>query len=167
MPYAKTESGQQAFKARSAAFSARQRSAFILFDGVKTDAQVLAATGGLGITQQDIDYLVEQGFLAATAATATATGAAVVNEPPLVTSATDQPTVVDSPSISTRTPQERYRDAMPLATKVTAGLGLRGFRLNLAVEAASGYDDLLALLPKIQAAAGEKACIALERALKS
>ena len=56
---------------------------------------------------------------------------------------------------------------MPLATKVTAGLGLRGFRLNLAVEAASGYDDLLALLPKIQAAAGEKACIALERALKS
>lgn len=168
MPYAKTESGQQAFKARSAEFSARQRSAFILFDGVKTDAQVLAATGGLGITQQDIDYLVEQGFLAATAATAiaTANGAAVVPGPPLMTSAADPPSVVDSPSISTRTAQERYRDAMPLATKVTAGLGLRGFRLNLAVEAASGYDDLLALLPKIQAAAGEKACIALERALK-
>jgi hypothetical protein len=165
MPYAKTESGQQAFKARSAAFSARQRSAFILFDGVKTDAQVLAATGGLGITQQDIDYLVEQGFLAATASF-TATGAAVAPETPLVTNAADTSSVMDSPSISTRTPQERYRDAMPLATKVTAGLGLRGFRLNLAVEAASGYDDLLALLPKIQAAAGEKACIALERALK-
>ena len=158
MPYAKTEIGQQAFKARSSAFSARQRSAFILFDGVKTDALVLAATGGLGITQQDIDYLVEQGFLAATAAS--------VPEPHLVTSAADTSSVVDLPEISTRSPQERYRDAMPLATKVTAGLGLRGFRLNLAVEAASGYEDLLALLPKIQAAAGEKTCIALERALK-
>jgi len=162
MPYAKTESGQQAFKARSAAFSARQRSAFILFDGVKTDAQVLATTGGLGITQQDIDYLVEQGFLAASAATA----AVVVPESPLVTSTADTSSAVDSSSMSTRTPQERYRDAMPLATKVTAGLGLRGFRLNLAVEAASGYEDLLALLPKIQAAAGEKTCTALERALK-
>lgn len=158
MPHAKTESGQQAFKARSSAFSARQRSAFILFDGVKTDGQVLAATGGLGITQQDIDYLVEQGFLASTAAS--------VPEPPLVTRASDEPSAMDSSAISARTPQERYRDAMPLATQVTAGLGLRGFRLNLAVEAASGYEDLLALLPKIQAAAGEKACIALERALK-
>ncbi len=55
---------------------------------------------------------------------------------------------------------------MPFATNVTASLGLRGFRLNLAVEAASDHDALLALLPKIQALGGEKACIELERALK-
>ncbi|TXT34123.1 MAG: hypothetical protein FD135_5349, partial [Comamonadaceae bacterium] len=65
-----------------------------------------------------------------------------------------------------RTPQERYSLAMPLATKVTASLGLRGFRLNLSVESAAGLDDLLALFPKIQAAAGQQACAELERALK-
>ena len=52
-----------------------------------------------------------------------------------------------------------------MATQLTASLGLRGFRLNLAVEAASGYDDLLALLPKIQAAVGNEKCAGLERAL--
>ena len=67
---------------------------------------------------------------------------------------------------SNRTPQERYSDAKPIATKLTAGLGLRGFMLNLSVESAAGFDDLLALLPKIQDAVGTKACRELERALK-
>ncbi|GEM_PF-290880 len=138
MRYLKTEAGQQAFKARSALLSARQRSAFILFDGVKSNSQVLAATAALGITQGNIDYLVQQGFLATAA-----------------DSAADPPAL----PVSTRSPQERYSAAMPIATKVTASLGLRGFRLNLAVEAASGYDDLLALLPRIQdAAGGQRLC---------
>lgn len=63
MRYVKTEAGQQAFKARSVLFSARQRSAFILFDGIKSIEQVLAAAAGLGITQDDIEHLVQQGFL--------------------------------------------------------------------------------------------------------
>lgn len=154
MKYTKTEAGQQAFKARSALFSSRQRSAFILFDGVKTEAQVLAMTAGLGITQDDIDHLLQQGFLAS------------LPEPvsdPLATSVTDTPAPA---SPSTRSPQERYMAAMPIATRLTAGLGLRGFRLNLAVEAADGVDGLLALLPKIQAAVGVESCVALERALK-
>jgi hypothetical protein len=61
---------------------------------------------------------------------------------------------------------ERYLAAKPIATELTASLGLRGFRLNLAVEAASGYDELLALLPKIQGAVGPNACQRLEDALK-
>jgi hypothetical protein len=61
--------------------------------------------------------------------------------------------------------QDRYKEAKPLATKLTAGLGLRGFRLNLAVEAAGGFDELLALLPKIKDAVGSKACVELERVL--
>ena len=58
-----------------------------------------------------------------------------------------------------------YQQAYPVATRITAQLGLRGFRLNLAVEAASGYDDLVALLPKIAIAAGDKAAAELRRAL--
>lgn len=161
MRYSKTEAGQQAFKVRSPLLSARQRSAFILFDGGKSNDQVLAATAGLGITRDDIDHLVQQGFLVAVApaaadsntASARATETGVVEPPAL-------------PVVSARSPQERYSAAMPIATKLTASLGLRGFRLNLAVEAASGFDGLLALLPKIQDAVGAKSCVALEQALK-
>jgi hypothetical protein len=145
MRYSKTEAGQQAFKARSPLISAHQRSAFILFDGVKSSEQVIGATGGLGITQEDIDHLVQLGFLVAAPEAVAAVAQAV--------------------PVSSRSAQERYSAAMPLATRVTASLGLRGFRLNLAVEAASGFDELLLLLPKIQAAAGVAACVELERAL--
>jgi hypothetical protein len=155
MKYSKTEVGQQAFKARSNLFSARQRSAFILFDGVKLSAQVLTATRGLGISQLDIDHLVEVGFLEAVPG---AVALVAANDAVLAESALP---------VSSRTPQERYSTAMPLATKLTASLGLRGFRLNLAVEAASGHADLLALLPRIQDAVGVKLCVELERALKA
>ena len=160
MKLAKTEAGQQAFKARSTLLSARQRSAFILFDGVKLTDQVLAATSGLGITRDDIDHLVQQGFLlavpTAVASSATASSNASHQAP--------EPQAV--PPMSGRSPQERYSAAMPIATQLTASLGLRGFRLNLAVEAASGYEGLLLLLPKSQAAVGVKSWVALEQALK-
>ena len=54
------------------------------------------------------------------------------------------------------TPQERYQRAYPIATRITAGLGLRGFRLNLAVEAAGSYEQLLELAPRIREAVGEE-----------
>lgn len=145
MKYSKTEAGQLAFKQRSPLLSARQRSAFILFDGAKTLEQVLTATAGLGVTQADVDHMLGHGLLAATA---------------------PQAAVPVAEAVSARPPQVRYAEAWPIATRLTASLGLRGFKLNLAVEAASGYDDLLALLPKIQAVLGPKACEELEQALK-
>jgi hypothetical protein len=64
-----------------------------------------------------------------------------------------------------RSAQQRYQDAYAVATKLTAGLGLRGFRLNLAVEAAGTYEQLAALAPKIRAAVGDEKAAALEQAL--
>ena len=117
--------------------------------GEESDPQlVLAATTGIGVTQADVDHMVQSGFIAAdpsSGAGAAAAPAAAAGE---------------------HTSQQRYAEAYPLATKLTASLGLRGFKLNLAVEAASGYDDLLALLPKIQDAVGPKAAAELEKALK-
>ena len=150
MKYTKTDVGQQAFKERSPQLSAKQRSAFILFDGVKSVNQVLAATAGLGVTPADVEHMLAQGFLAADPSAVAAAEAAAVA----------------AAASSARTPQERYAAAYPLATQLTASLGLRGFKLNLAVEAAGGYDDLLALLPKIQDAVGAAKAVELERALK-
>jgi hypothetical protein len=149
----KTESGQLAFKERSPLFSARQRSTFILFDGQKTVQQVLAATSGMGVGQVDVDYMLEQGFLAQIP------GDVIPTVPAALSIEAIAPP-------SNRTDQERYHDAKPLATKLTASLGLRGFRLNLAVESAAGFPELLVLFPKIQDAVGTKAARELERALK-
>ena len=168
MKYIKTELGQQAFKERSPLFSARQRSTFIQFDGIKTVEQVLVSTAGLGVTQVDVDHMLAQGFLApvegqsttlAPAATPPATAAA----PSIQVAA---PIASAQPVRTDMSDQDRYKEAKPLATQLTAGLGLRGFMLNLSVESASGFDELLVLFPKIQTAVGSKACRELERALK-
>ena len=151
MKLIKTEAGQLAFKTRSPQLSARQRSAFILFDGFKTNDQVLVATSGLGINQSDIDHLLEQGFLVATAPAAAA---------PKVDKAASQA------PLTGLSKQQRYIEAMRMATQLTAGLGLRGFRLNLALEAATGYEGLVAMLPRIKEAVGETACQPLEHMLK-
>ena len=166
MPYTKTPLGQQAFKERSALLSGKQRSAFLMFDGVKTVDAILKAVAGLGVTATDVEYLLAQGFLEAgepepkgapDVALPLPSAGAPVDTP-------DLPAPVGTPS--GRTPGERYQAAYPLAVKLVSGLGLRGFRLNLAVEGVSGYDELLALLPKIQAAVGTRECAALEAALK-
>jgi hypothetical protein len=64
-----------------------------------------------------------------------------------------------------RSSQQRYQDAYPIATRLTASLGLRGFRLNLAVEAAGNYEQLGQLAPKIREAVGQEKYAPLEDAL--
>lgn len=73
---------------------------------------------------------------------------------------------VDLPTLSTRatavkprkasslSAQEQYLKAHPIALQLTADLGLKGFRLNLAVEAAGDVDELRALATTIAAAVG-------------
>ena len=68
---------------------------------------------------------------------------------------------------SSRTDLERYQDAYPIATALTANMGLRGFRLNLAVEGAGSYEKLLELSPKIREAVGDEKFARLDRALNS
>jgi len=163
--YQKTEAGQTAFKTRSVELSSRQRSAFLLFDGKRTLAEVLKATTGLGITAPDIDDLVTKGLLAPhTGAGAAPLPALVNNTVPATIEASPGPTDAIAPT-EELTPTQRYQRAYPVATRITSQLGLRGFKLNLAVEAASGYEDLVALLPKIAISAGDKAAAELKRAL--
>jgi hypothetical protein len=158
MKYTKTEAGQLAFKQRSTQLSARQRSMFILFDGNKTGEQVLAATSGMGACQADVDALVEMGFLAVVAGADKAAKAA-----PSASAASTSVAPESSPS--GRSEQERYLEGMKAATQITSSLGLRGFRLNLAVEGAANLKDLIELLPKIEAASSTEVCKPLRAAL--
>lgn len=147
MAYVKSELGQKTFKDRSVPLTPRQRAAFILFDGKRSLADVLAATAGLGVVADDIEHMVRMGLLEEN------------SDPPAAAPAA-------APAESTLTPQERYQRAYPIAIQLTSSLGLRGFRLNLAVEGTTSYEQLLELAPRIREAVGADKCKALEAALK-
>jgi len=150
----KTPTGHQALKDRSVPLSPRQRSAFILFDGKRSVDEVLA--NGMGIAREDIDQMVELGLLEPVAGSVPAEAAK-----PAASAASAAP----APGSSGRSKQQRYKDAYPIATQLTGGLGLMGFRLNLQVEGTTSYDDLVALAPKIRAAVGPEKAAALDKAL--
>ena len=119
----KTAAGQQAFKERHGALSLRQRSAFLLFDGQRSLAQVLEATAALGISWDDVRNMVDAGLLELAEA-----GPAARNpgsaKPPV-------PPVAMSGGVgSERSTSERYQAGYLIATELTAALGLRGFRLH-------------------------------------
>lgn len=157
MHLVKTEIGQKVFKDRSVQLSPRQRSAFIIFDGKRTIDDVLAATTGLGLTSADIDQMVELGLLAPLT---------VVAEPVVSTVPTENEAKPLGGMVELEDAQSRYAKAYPLATQLTATLGLRGFRLNLAVEAVGSYSQLVALFPKIREAVGVEKSMELERVLR-
>lgn len=146
MVLVKTTTGQQVMKDRSVALSPRQRAAFILVDGRRSREELLRATQASGVTAEDLDHLAKLGL--------------VEEVIPLASTAAPKP-------VDTRSPQDRYTDAYPIATSLTAGLGLRGFRLNLAIEAASSYEELLALAPRIKEAVGPEKFARLASALGS
>ena len=162
----KTDTGHQVLKDRSVRLTPRQRSAFILFDGRRSVAEVLEA--GMGIAREDIDHLIQLGLLGQVVE---GTGPSVAVE-----AASAIPVPAEAPAVAPaappvsqahagRSPQQRYKDAYPIATQLTASLGLRGFRLNLAVEGTSTFEELRELFPKIQSAVGVDKAAMLERAL--
>ena len=172
MIYTKSETGHQVIKDRSVPLSPRQRSAFILFDGKRSVDNVLAATAGLGVTREDVQYMADQGLLVPRPSAVPASLAAVaapVAQPTAqgVEDAAGSPAAaVPAPAAtSDRSAQQRYQDAYPIATQLTAGLGLRGFRLNLAVEGAGSFEKLLELAPKIRDAVGADTFASLDKAL--
>jgi hypothetical protein len=155
MRLTKTEVGKKAISDRSIALSPRQRSALIIFNGERSLDDVLTMLVGLGFTKADVDHMLSLGLLEE------------VNKP--VASKPDEPIKTSEPLggfVELNEAQSRYKLAYPLATQLTASLGFRGFRLNLAVEAAGSYSQLVQLFPKIKEAAGAEKSLALENALR-
>lgn len=151
MTVAKTDLGHQVVKDRSVQLTPRQRSALILVDGKRSRQELLAAMATAGIAKEDLDHLFQLGLVQEAA------GAPAAAAPPAAAPAGPE---------SSKSTQERYAMAYPIATQLTAGLGLRGFRLNLAVEAAGSYEDLVELAPKIKEAVGADRFAPLEKALQ-
>jgi hypothetical protein len=156
MRYTKTDAGKQAIIDRSTSLSSRQRSALIIVNGERSLEVLLKMVEGLGITLADIQHMESQGLIAK-----------IQEETPVVVTNTSSAknTAIDS-NVQIGEAQQRYSRAYPLATQITAKMGLRGFRLNLAVEAAGSYSQLIELFPKIRDAVGAEKAMDLEKALR-
>lgn len=178
MIFMKTELGQTALHNRSVALTPRQRAAFIMFDGKRSQEEVLKATSGLGVTSYDVAHLVSLELLVSTkvgralddsrpASPLAATATPGTLPMPLPPSAPQIEAVLshNADGLPTQSAQAHYSRAYPVATRLTAGLGLRGFRLNLAVEAAGDLDKLKELAPRIREAIGSQKFLELENAL--
>lgn len=166
MRYKKTEFGQTVLHHRSFALTPRQRSAFIMFDGNRSVEEVVRATAGLGVTAEDVSFLVSNGLLASPTELAPAAvkpTALHATSAMAVSSMPGQALVTDS--LPSQPDQVRYSKAYLIATRLTAALGLRGFRLNLAVEAAGNLRKLQELAPKINDAVGAEKFRELAQAL--
>lgn len=134
MIYSKTPLGQLAFQQRDEALQGKLRALFLLMDGVRDHAEVLTATQGIGATQADIQVLLDRKM--------------IVAGKPASTTAAEAPLQDVSLSV-----QERYTEAVRLATSITSKMGLfSGFSLNLAVQKAGNIQELRDLLPKIEEA---------------
>ncbi len=169
MKYKKTELGKKLVQERNITLSFRQRSAFILFDGQKDESVIFKALAATGLDAADIAHLVEAGLIEASDSFKSSDfGVSIpfaASVPP-GTPATGAPGGEVVAALPVVSEQERYQRAYPIATKLTSGLGLRGFRLNFALESASGLKDLMALAPKIREAVGDEKFAELARALK-
>jgi hypothetical protein len=170
MIYTKTESGKAALQDRSSGLVPRQRSAFIMFDGKRSAADVLKATSGLGVTPADVEQMVTLGWLepvgASTSTPAPLSPASSASGVPVSAKSSSAPvSSADSGVAPTLDTQAHFLKAWPIATRLTADLGLRGFRLNLAVESASDLPKLKELAPKIKEAVGADKFRELEIAL--
>lgn len=160
----KTPAGQLALKDRHGGLTSRQRSAFILFDGHRTLEQVLSATAAMGITMDDVRAMMEQGLLESSDGRTLPPPVAAA---PAVDAVDGGPDGAFAPqtSPSSATLADRYQNAYRVATQLTSAAGLRGFRLNLAVEGARNMEELAALAPRIRDLVGEEKYRRLQEAL--
>ena len=166
MTYKKTELGQSALQRRSVALNPRQRAAFIMFDGKREISEVMSAMAGLGVTPDDVTHLVSLGLLEAHAEARTSPIPVGVLASTAI-GGTQLTTVLShtADGFHSLSAQAQYLKAISVATRLTADLGLRGFRLNLAVEATDSLDQLKQLAPKIREAIGPEKFLELENAL--
>lgn len=156
MSIVKTEAGLRVMKDRSVPLTPRQRSVFILIDGKRSMQELLTASAAMGVSHEDIEHLFELGL--------------ITDSAPQASAAEQAAAVAQDEQIkehNARSPMQRYQEAYPIATRLTASLGLRGFRLNLAVEAAGNYEQLLELAPKIRDAVGPDKFVPLDKALNN
>lgn len=144
--FRKTSSGVAEFRNRSMPLSHQQRLVLIVADGKRTVGDILKMTADVGAGASDIDQLAYFGLVAVC-------GDAAARAP----AKSSRPDAGEF--------QRRFQVAYPLAVSLTGSLGLAGFKLNLAVERAANYGELLEVAKRVRNAVGARRFQPLKEAL--
>ncbi len=156
MIYVKTAAGRQALKERAETMPRKFHFPFLMCDGVRDSADILAASEQHGFTSVDLYQMVQLGFVEP----------APTKVPTRLADVPAQAAIA-TPELPSQQQASVFFDASKLATALSANLGLRGFRLNMAVQTANNLTDLDALLPQLEKALGSAAVKPLADLLKT
>jgi hypothetical protein len=159
--YDKTEKGQEEIQTRKHHLASRMRSLLVLVDGKSNGEALLKKVSGLGLTEQSLAELVEQGFIAPrtenkaeSKTEANLQQAHITVTEPASTTTTPAseaaPAEVAQASTTPAAPQsEDYSHYQVLynfyTSTIKSVLGLRGYGLQLKVERCTTMDDFRAL----------------------
>lgn len=141
-----TPAGQQALAVQDALLTVGMRAFFMLCDGRRSMEQVLGVAQGLGTKADDVQAMLELGWLQPVGAHRTAASEQAV------------PGVVEWQ-------RNRYVEGYCWARQFALGRGVKGWRLRLALESATDYAQLASLLPRIREAVGTARAAVLEMIL--
>ncbi len=157
MQLSKTSLGQQVIKDRSVSLTPPQRSALILVDGKRSDAEILKMTAAVGVTMTDLETLValelihDLSAIAPEQVAAMPSGAAQGLEPlPVPASSSNQ---ID------------FHKALNETILLCSNLGFKGFGLNMALADVNSLAKLQKLAPEIRRVAGDKKYEPLHQAI--
>jgi hypothetical protein len=161
MIYKKTELGRQALRERSDAMPRKYHFPFLMCDGVRDHADILTAEARTGFTLADFEQMVRLGFIQP--ASVSSQGGLVDPQQQSMSPAAITPQV-----LPTQQQANVFFEASIMANALSARLGvLGGFRINLAVQAASNLADLNTIVPQLEKALGAQVVKPLADLLKT
>ncbi|WP_167772905.1 hypothetical protein [Ramlibacter humi] len=147
MTFRKTHFGLKVMKNRSVPMTPLQRLVFILVDGERTAGEILGWVCGDGGSARDFAFLLEEGLIEP-----------VPERQPASARRDDR--VITSDEL-----KQRFEVAYPVAVALTSELGLGGIALNLAIERATTFRELVEVARKIRYVVGKEKFEPLRQAL--
>lgn len=145
--YDKTEKGREEITTRKYQLASRLRTLLVMIDGKQAAAEIMKKVTALGLTEQNLQELLEQEFIIEiriqTDATPDTPGA---QTPVSIAENTAIAAVTPEPATQTMTDAERFQALYNFYNEtIKSAIGLRGYGLQLKVERAGNIDDFRAL----------------------
>lgn len=138
----KTTKGRAEISTRQFQLPAKIRTLLVMIDGKRPLAELFKQTQGLGLSQENIDYLLDEGFIAEVAE------ASNIPEPVATPVVPSLPLASSAPSASTTPPVQQMDEVKRLQalhnffnSTIKSTLGLRGFALQLKTERAATLQE--------------------------
>lgn len=147
--YDKTEKGREEITTRKYQLASRLRTLLVMIDGKQSAADIMKKVAALGLTEQNLQELLEQEFIIEIAVQADTLPTPTESAPPPVTeTATAANGAAKSPEAPApaMTDAERFQALYNFYNEtIKSAIGLRGYGLQLKVERAANIDDFRAL----------------------